>query len=102
MVWQITLPSNLRDGAKASNPDIQLEYLIFLARPEHIKLSQKPHFGAIQSRSPNDTTATVPTPPSQSAINHNRRWPSGRVLGGVEIRALSVLIESEPGSNLLF
>jgi hypothetical protein len=47
-------PSNLRDGALASNPDIPLEYLRFLLGPDRIKLSQKLHFGAIHSRSPND------------------------------------------------
>jgi hypothetical protein len=66
-------PSNPRDRALASNPDIPLEYLRFFRGPDRIKLSQKLHFGAIHSRSPNDTMATAPTPPSQRAANHNRR-----------------------------
>jgi len=36
------------------------------------------HFGAIHSFKPNDTIATVPTPPSHSAANHNRRRASVR------------------------
>jgi hypothetical protein len=40
----------------------------------------KGHFGASQSRKPNESTATVPTPPSQSATNHNNRSRSGRCL----------------------
>jgi hypothetical protein len=62
-------PSNRRDRALASNPDIPLEYLRFLAGLRGIKLSQKLYFGAIHSRRPNDTTVTAPTPPSQSAVN---------------------------------
>jgi hypothetical protein len=31
------------------------------------------HFGAIQSFNANETSATVPTPASQSAANHRRR-----------------------------
>lgn len=35
------------------------------------------YFGAIHSRRQNEISATVPTPPSQSATNHSRRWASG-------------------------
>jgi hypothetical protein len=38
------------------------------------------YFGAIHSRRQNEISATVPTPPSQSAANHSRRCVSGRVL----------------------
>jgi hypothetical protein len=78
-------PSNLRDGAKASNPDIPLEYLLFLpslAKTVSHKGISKLHFGAIHNRSPNDTMATAPTPPSQRAANHSKRPASGRGLGG--------------------
>jgi hypothetical protein len=36
-------PSNLRDAAMASNPDMSLERLRFYPRSD---VSQKPHFGA--------------------------------------------------------
>ena len=43
--------------------------------------AEAPHFGAIQSRRPNEISATVPTPPSHSAANHNRRFARGRRSG---------------------
>ena len=39
------------------------------------------YFGAIHSRRQNEISVTVPTPPSQSATNHNRRCGSGRWSG---------------------
>src|SRR5439155_4657402 len=39
------------------------------------------HFGAIHSRRQKATRATVPTPPSQRAANHNSRCASGRGFG---------------------
>ena len=47
--------------------------------------SYPPYFGAIQNRKASEISTTVPTPPSQSAANHNRRCASGRGfrLGGI-------------------
>jgi hypothetical protein len=39
-----------------------------------------PHFGASHNLKPKAMTASVPTPPSQSAANHNRRCASGKGL----------------------
>ena len=59
------------------------------ASARHLKISRQssapgspahklPYFGAIQNRKASEISATVPTPPSQSAANHNRRCASGR------------------------
>jgi hypothetical protein len=59
---------------------------IFYFPIRHIHgVSGVPHFGAIHSRRQNEIRATVPTPPSQSAANHNRRCGSGRGFGSVGV-----------------
>jgi hypothetical protein len=40
-------------------------------------MGQDTYFGAIHSLIPYATMVTVPTPPSQSATNHNSRRASG-------------------------
>jgi hypothetical protein len=53
-------PSNLRDAAMASNPDMSLERLRFYPRSD---VSQKPHFGAKPRAGPR----TAPAPAAQFA-----------------------------------
>jgi hypothetical protein len=43
------------------------------------------YFGAIHSRKQNEISATVPTPPSQSAANHSKRCVNGRGLGLISV-----------------
>jgi hypothetical protein len=50
----------------------------FRATPDRRRAAGKAHFGAIHSLKPRAMTASVPTPLSQSAANHNRRCASGR------------------------
>jgi hypothetical protein len=52
----------------------------FRASSDRRREGEKPHFGASHSLKPKAMTASVPTPPSQSAANHNRRCASGRVV----------------------
>jgi hypothetical protein len=52
----------------------------FRASTDRRRAGEKPHFGASHSLKPKAMTASVPTPPSQSAANHNRRCASGRVV----------------------
>jgi hypothetical protein len=62
----------------ASNQSISLEWLRFSSFAAGAAGSRESYFGAIHSLKPNDTMATAPTPPSQRAANHNRRFASGR------------------------
>jgi hypothetical protein len=55
--------------------------IFYFRRLPHSWDAGLPYFGAIHSRRQNEISATVPTPPSQSAANHSKRCVNGRGLG---------------------
>jgi hypothetical protein len=71
-------PSNLSDGRMASACRVDVDPV-----EVHFRATSGDalgHFGASHSLSANDSSATLPTPPSHSVANQTRRCDNGRCL----------------------